>query len=106
MMLDDTSARDEDDGVDRPTWEIIEATMRLQIERVLEYSNGMVIHGKHCFESSATDMMNIGMLAGNQSMMLTIDRIIKDLQDLDATDIFFNRFIKRLRLRRRNYEAI
>ncbi len=101
-MLDDTSA-DGGSGY-RPTWGDIEATLQLHIKSYTEFCNGLAIHGKHCFESTPKDIIHIGALAGNKSMMNQIDGIISELQALDPDDISFQQFIKRLHLRKHNYE--
>jgi hypothetical protein len=100
-MLDDTVS---DEGSSRPTWDDIETILLQQIKSYTESCNGPAIHGERYFESTPQDIQHIGALAGNLCMMNQIAGIITELQTRDPDDPSFHQFIKRLRLRSRNYE--
>ncbi|MBY0537969.1 hypothetical protein K2P47_01070 [Patescibacteria group bacterium] len=102
-MLDDISRNH---PPERPTWEDIEATLQYYIKNYSDNCISAVKHNGKCFVSTTHDIQGICAMAGNQILRNVIDAIIVQLDATDPTDIAFKQFIKRLQLRRKDYELV
>lgn len=102
-MLDEISRNQ---PPERPTWEDIEATIQHYIKNYSENCISAVKYNGKCFVSTPHDIQGICAMAGNQILRNVIDSIIAELIAIDPTDIAFKQFIKRLQLRRKDYELV
>ena len=101
-MLDDISRNN---NPERPTWEDLEHTIQHYIENYIQNCSNAVRHNGKYFVSTTQDIQGICAMGGNQILRNVIDSIIAYLIDTDPSDIAFKQFIKRLQLRRKNYES-
>ena len=99
-MLDNP---DHSNGPEKPTWEDIEATLQFHINRYCKLCNNAVRHTTS-FTGDSIVVTEIIALAGNKILHDVITNIIAELNDIDPLDISFHQFIKKLRLKLKNYE--
>jgi hypothetical protein len=95
----------EDQGPDRPTWEDIERIIQSQIDHCCNHCSHAIKH-QSCFEGDGSQVSEIIALASNQYLRNVITNIIAELIAIDPTDFAFRQFIKRLKLRLKNYELV
>lgn len=86
-----------DNSSDRPSWDDIEATLQVNIDRYTEDCSSAATHNGSIFISNNTDIKGIFAQAGNEIMQQVIKSIIQELNTIDDQDICFGRFIVRLK---------
>lgn len=101
-MLDDSS---NGSGPDRPTWEDIERMIKSHIDHCCEQCSHAVKH-ENCFVGDGSRVSEIIALASNKYLQNVITNIIAELIATDPSDFAFKQFIKRLKLRLKNYELV
>lgn len=101
-MLDGISR---DKNPERPTWQVIEGALEHFIKEYSQNCEKVVRYDGKCFVSTTHDIQGICAMAGNQILRNMIDAIIAELTAIDPDDIAFKQFIKRLQLKRKNYET-
>ncbi len=92
-------------GSDKPTWDDIETLIKSHIDHYLKVCSYAVKHTT-CFVGGGSKIMEIIALAGNSILQRVITDIIAELIATDPHDICFKQFIKRLKLRLKNYELM
>jgi len=90
-------------GPEKPTWKDIEEEINIYIAHYCSGCNNAVIHYT-CYVSTQFDIHGMFARVGNEIIRDLITSIILELTTLDPSDICFQQFIKRLELRRKNYE--
>ena len=92
-------------GSDKPTWEDIEFTIQFHIKSICNQCSHTIKHTT-CFVGDGSNVTEILALTGNKKLQIVITNIIAELIAADPVDISFKQFIKRLKLRIKNYERV
>ncbi len=92
-------------GSDKPTWEDIEATIKFHIKSICNQCNNAIQHTT-CFVGNGSNVTEVLASAGNKRLQIVITNIIAELIAIDPFDICFKQFIKRLKLRSKNYDCV
>ena len=92
-------------GSDKPTWEDIEATIQFHIKSICNQCGNAIQHTT-CFIGNGSSIPEILALTGNKRLRTVITNIIAELIATDPADICFTQFIKRLKVRIKNYEQV